>query len=212
MVLRYFIKVHSILFNRGDDSTELADQFFVELAWHMSLVGSDFREQGIVILASNYAAIFDYSSTPDARASDFAFETLDIILHHSNDAASLEVIMPSVYLSLAFLCSMGRVPEKIAHISPYVCWGPIANVLNKLIQLDKSKEHDVQPPGSPQHLEEDNFIRGLSWSSIYYSQKDFDEGVECLSATVLRIKRCLWLGKELATVSLFLIPLCLLDY
>jgi hypothetical protein len=150
--------------------------------------------------------MFNYGSPPDARASHFAIAALEVILRRSNDAATLKVMMPSVYLSLVFLWCMARVPENMTHISPRVSWKSIANTLNKLIQLDKSEY--MKQPGSPQHLEEDDFIRGSYWSSIYYSQNYFDGGVKCLS----RLKRCLWLGKELAGVSLFLIPLCLLDY
>lgn len=187
----------------------------MELDTHMSLVGSDFREQGIFILASNYAAIFDYGSPPDARAPHFAFATLDVILRRSNDAASLEVMMPSIYLSLAFLWCMARAPENVTHINPHVPWLRIANVLNELIQLDNSKEPYMQQPGSSQHLEEDDYIRDLSWSGIYYSQNHFHEMVDSdkawvkgLSATGLRIKRCLWLGKALARVGLCFSSLC----
>jgi hypothetical protein len=81
----------------------------------MSLVRSDFQEQGIFIVASNYTAIFNYGSTRHvvARAAHLAFATLDIILRRSADAAGLEDTMPSVYLSLAFLWCIAWIPERV---------------------------------------------------------------------------------------------------
>lgn len=214
MVLTSFIKAHGLLFNRSDATTFIssANQFLTGLDTHMSITGFDFQEQAIFILASNYAALFDYgrneAETPSMfqRASYFAFATLDVILRHSDDNASLEDIMPGVHLSLAFLWCMAIFPDSIIRIREDVPWRRIASVLNKLMELDKSEEPCMQQAGSPQYLNEDYFIRGFSWSRMYSPQnKGMAEGnegwVECLSVTVLRIKRCLWLGEELAKVS-----------
>jgi hypothetical protein len=83
-----------------------------------------------------------------------------------------------------------------------------------LIELNQSQELYMQQPGSTEHLKEDSFIRELSWSRMYYSQEHFNRMVKDneawvgpLSATARRIRRCLWLGKKLAAVSLFFPPL-----
>jgi hypothetical protein len=181
-----------------------------ELDTHISITGSNFREEAVFILASNYAAIFDYGRN-DAEtlsmfgtASDFAFATLDVILQHPDDKDSLENIMPGLYLSLAFLWCMAMIPDSIIRIQKVVPWTQIASVLNKLVELDTSEEPCMQPPGSPQYLNEDFFIRGFSWSKMYPPQgmAEANEGwVGRLSVSVLRIRRCLWLGGELANVS-----------
>ncbi|KUL81668.1 hypothetical protein ZTR_11130 [Talaromyces verruculosus] len=225
LVLRSLIKAHGILFNGGDDSTfdKSAKQFWTGFDTHMTLVDSNFQEQGIFILASNYTAIFDYGSPPDHRAPHFAFATLNVVLRRwdnaaglddadslddvaiLDDTASLEVMLPSLYISLAFLwCTVQA--GNMTHISQHVPWIRIANVLNKLIRLDRRKERYMQQPSSPWHLKEDDLIRGLSWSGKCFDRiANGDEAwTEGVSATGLRIKRCLWLGKELARDGLLL--------
>ncbi|EED18101.1 conserved hypothetical protein [Talaromyces stipitatus ATCC 10500] len=60
--LTVFVEAHGVLFTRQDVSTflRLAEEFLSELDKHVGLVGPLFREQGVYITASNYAAIFDY--------------------------------------------------------------------------------------------------------------------------------------------------------
>jgi hypothetical protein len=62
-VLTSFIKAHSLLFIKRDtvEFIGLASGFLTELDTHISIAGLHFREQGIYILASNYAAILDHS-------------------------------------------------------------------------------------------------------------------------------------------------------
>uniref|UniRef100_A0A093XBG3 DNA/RNA-binding domain-containing protein n=1 Tax=Talaromyces marneffei PM1 TaxID=1077442 RepID=A0A093XBG3_TALMA len=61
-VLTTFVEAHGVLFTRQDVSTflKLANDFLSQLDRHAGIVGPLFREQGVYITASNYAAIFDY--------------------------------------------------------------------------------------------------------------------------------------------------------
>lgn len=60
--LTIFVEAHGILFTRQDIPTflRLANEFLSQLDRHAGVVGPLFREQGVYITASNYAAIFDY--------------------------------------------------------------------------------------------------------------------------------------------------------
>uniref|UniRef100_A0A093X721 DNA/RNA-binding domain-containing protein n=1 Tax=Talaromyces marneffei PM1 TaxID=1077442 RepID=A0A093X721_TALMA len=61
-VLTIFVEAHGILFTRQDIPTflRLGDEFLSQLDRHAGMVGPLFREQGVYIMASNYAAIFDF--------------------------------------------------------------------------------------------------------------------------------------------------------
>lgn len=61
-VLTIFVEAHGVLFTRHDVSTfvRLANDFLSKIDRHAGVVGPLFREQGVYITASNYAAIFDY--------------------------------------------------------------------------------------------------------------------------------------------------------
>ncbi|KAI7975027.1 hypothetical protein EIK77_000546, partial [Talaromyces pinophilus] len=60
--LTIFVEAHGVLFTRQDIPTflRLANEFLSQLDGHAGVVGPLFREQGVYITASNYAAIFDY--------------------------------------------------------------------------------------------------------------------------------------------------------
>lgn len=60
--LTIFVEAHGVLFTRQDVPTflRLANEFLSQLDRHVGVVGPLFREQGVYITASNYAAIFDY--------------------------------------------------------------------------------------------------------------------------------------------------------
>lgn len=57
-----FVEAHGVLFTRHNLSTflTLADEFLSQLDRYAGSIDSQFREQGVYIMASNYAAIFGY--------------------------------------------------------------------------------------------------------------------------------------------------------
>ncbi|OKL63935.1 hypothetical protein UA08_00288 [Talaromyces atroroseus] len=61
-VLTLFVEAHAALFTRHDVSTFItpAEQFLDQLDKHAGIIGPLFREQGVYIVAANYAAIFDF--------------------------------------------------------------------------------------------------------------------------------------------------------
>ncbi|RAO71504.1 uncharacterized protein BHQ10_007516 [Talaromyces amestolkiae] len=72
-VLISFVKAHGVLFKRQNVSTflSLANEFLSQLDQYASEVGPLFREQGVYITASNYAALFDYGSNDAAILASF---------------------------------------------------------------------------------------------------------------------------------------------
>jgi hypothetical protein len=60
--LTIFVEAHGVLFTKQDVPTflRLANEFLSRIDRHADVVGPLFREQGVHITASNYAAIFDY--------------------------------------------------------------------------------------------------------------------------------------------------------
>ncbi|KAH8702358.1 hypothetical protein BGW36DRAFT_289550 [Talaromyces proteolyticus] len=64
-ILIKFVKVHGLFFRRGEVSKALplAKSFLDQLDDHIESVGAIFREQGVYISSSNYAAIFDYGQS-----------------------------------------------------------------------------------------------------------------------------------------------------
>lgn len=71
--LNDFVKAHRILFRRQNVSTilTLANEFLSQLDGYASGVGPLFREQGVYITASNYAALFDYGCDDSAILASF---------------------------------------------------------------------------------------------------------------------------------------------
>ncbi|KAL1967640.1 hypothetical protein VTN77DRAFT_2897 [Rasamsonia byssochlamydoides] len=66
-ILTAFVCTHGFLFTRGKISAFIAsaDQFLSDLDKYIGRIGAVFREQGVYIVSSNYAAIFDFGQ-PDA--------------------------------------------------------------------------------------------------------------------------------------------------
>lgn len=60
--LTIFVEAHGVLFMRQNVSTflRLGDEFLSQIDRHADVVGPLFREQGVYITGSNYAAILDY--------------------------------------------------------------------------------------------------------------------------------------------------------
>ncbi|KAI7970539.1 hypothetical protein EIK77_005443 [Talaromyces pinophilus] len=237
-----FVETHSLLF-RGQDNylfIQHANSFLSQLDKFASIAGNEFHEQGVYIVASNYAAIFGYghddsemltifgmakpivehraqhiksSSQDDSLASQLAFATLSIILKLQDRGAAL----PSVHFSLAFLWCLAMVPRAMNQIQAYVPWKQLAEYLNMLItpDIDMSEIENAEFPrndfGPVPQFAEDFFIRGFSWSQVYYPLdffcdlgEDREYAIELPPVDFSRRKRCLWLGIKLAQVCVLL--------
>jgi hypothetical protein len=235
-----FVEAHALLFRRQDDSlfVQHANKFLSQLDGLPNITGNAFREQGVYIVASNYAAIFGYghddselptifgtakhkvelpaqdiksSSKEVSLASQVAFATLSIILDLQDRRAAL----PSVHFSLAFLWCLAKVPGAMNQIQAYVPWKRLAEYLNMLISpdTDMSEIENAEFPrndfGPLRQFAEDFFIRGFSWSQLYYPPgffcdlgEDRETHIEFPSVTLSRKKRCLFVGLKLAEVCI----------
>lgn len=264
--LTIFVEAHRLLFTRQDHCLfiQQADEFVSQLDGHISNVGPMFRDQGVYIVASNYAAIFNYGhdesemmaifnmaklsqtrnldilneayqywQNPSCRqlsvdqvaedtqsgdtvvslASKLAFATLGIILDRKEDSTML----PSVHVSLAFLWCLAVVPRAMNRIQTYVPWKRIADYLNMCItpDTDMSEIENAEFPGNElgpvRQFPEDFFIRGFSWSQLYFpqgffreSEEDSESDIEFPPVTKSRKRRCLWKGIRLAEVCILL--------
>lgn len=199
-----FVEAHGLLFRRQDDFlfVQHANKFLSQLERLASVTGNAFHDQGVYIVASNYAAIFGYghdnsemprifdrakhmvehpaqdimsSSKEISLASQLAFATLSIILDLQDWGAAL----PSVHFSLAFLWCLAMVPRAMDQIQAYVPWKKLAEYLNMLItpDTDMSEIENAEFPrndfGPVPQFAEDFYIRGFSWSQSYYPQGFF---------------------------------------
>jgi hypothetical protein len=90
--LTIFVEAHGVLFTRQDIPTflRLANEFLSQLDGHAGVVGPLFREQGVYITASNYAAIFDYGH--DDAEIPTLFDQAGL-----TEAAKLEILEKAYY-------------------------------------------------------------------------------------------------------------------
>ncbi|KAL1975774.1 hypothetical protein VTN31DRAFT_4166 [Thermomyces dupontii] len=143
-------------------------------------------------------------------ASFLAFSTLRVILSQSGN----NHILPALHVYLAFLWAAALVPESMLYFQADVPWTLLCANLNLALWF----ETDIEPlrrgdfpmgeAGTNKQLPEDFYIRGYSWSRLYYPQDFFvdmpDEEaryIEMPSFIITRARRCIWLGLRIAEVS-----------
>jgi hypothetical protein len=144
----------------------------------------------------------------------FTFRTLSLVLKHIGD----DNVLPHVHVSLAFLWSLALVPEAMTYVQAEVPWRELVYFLNSLNREGvnesrlESDEFPLTDSGTISHLSEDSLMLGQVWSRFHppdffndLSIDDEERSLELPSTAVLRIERCLWLGRRLASVSLYIL-------
>lgn len=143
-------------------------------------------------------------------ASYLAFTTLRVILNQNGNGH----ILPAFHVYLAFLWAAALVPESMLYLQADVPWSRLCDKLNLALRL----ETDIEPlergdfptgeVGTNKQLPEDFYIRGYSWSRLYYPGDFFTEMpdeearyIEMPSFIITRARRCIWLGLRIAEVS-----------
>lgn len=161
--------------------------------------------------SSRYLTFVD-SSDVMSHALYVAMRTFTINLQRTGD----ENVLPLIHVFLAFIWSLAHVPTILLHIESHIPWKGIAFFLNTVDRLgvkDAHFEGNMFPPsgnGIRRQLPEDFVMRGLLWAQYYFPTDFFlDASVDedertfelpCHNAN--RAERCLWLGWQLASVSL----------
>ncbi|KAL1974570.1 hypothetical protein VTN31DRAFT_4774 [Thermomyces dupontii] len=142
--------------------------------------------------------------------SFLAFTTLRVILSQSGNGH----ILPAFHVYLAFLWTAALVPESMLYLQADVPWSRLCAKLNLALRL----ETDIEPlrrgdfpmgeVGTNKQLPEDFYIRGYSWSRLYYPSDFFtdmpDEEsryIEMPSFIITRARRCIWLGLRIAEME-----------
>lgn len=210
-----FAEAHGLLFRRQEDSLFIqhASGFLNQLDRFAVTSGKAFCEQGVYIVASNYAAIMMYGRDKEALLK-FAFATLSIILAMKD----LQAALPSVHVSLAFLlCLATTATETMDQIQTHVPWKRLAGYLNMLVTPHipmftiENAEFPQDNFGSAGQLVEDILIYSSSWCQLYYPQGFFDDlgedlepQVDLLHVNYSRTIRCLCAGMMLARVYISL--------
>lgn len=147
-----------------------------------------------------------------SRASKLTFSTLEISLRRIGDRN----VYPLVHVSLAFLRSLLSVEKAIKYVEHDVPWVEICSFLNALAKpeamTDKvwAKAFPKPDQGFGRPLPEDFDMRGLSWTQGYFPEEWFTEAavddeermLELPSMVAPRVERILWLGSQIASVSL----------
>ncbi|EED11628.1 conserved hypothetical protein [Talaromyces stipitatus ATCC 10500] len=141
--LTVFVEAHGVLFTRNDAFTflRLAEKFLSELDKHARLVGPLFREQGVYITASNYAAIFDYGHDDAKIPSMFnqdgliqtgTFEILEQACKYRQNPACVQVGIEHRVDGISS-------SEQVASMASHFAFATL-NVL-----LDRSEDRNILP-------------------------------------------------------------------
>ncbi|KAF3396516.1 hypothetical protein F1880_006881 [Penicillium rolfsii] len=167
------------------------------------------------------------------HGSTLAFHTLSILLDQLSDPS----IYPSVHISLSFIWSLALHPLAMQPVDAFIPWISIVrflntlidSFLNALIESGLDSDNDINNEfnkieartfplenKSTRYLPEDFLIRGQSWSQLYYPDQFFDGApseddrpvIEPAFTAIPRMRRCLWLGMQIATVCRIFLWFC----
>lgn len=157
-------------------------------------------------------ATFSGAQDAVAHACHLFYSSIDVVLQRLGD----KNILPFAHVVLAFLNSMAYVPQALLYVEGQVPWESIVTFLNTLGRsgvVESRFEGSAFPQplsGTGRQLPEDFIMRGLVWAKHYFPSGFFEGQVvdedertlELPSHVAPRAERCLWLGVQLATVSL----------
>ena len=146
-----------------------------------------------------------------ALALDLFCQTISIVAGAVHDTHALRFMN----FICSFLWSVTHIPGGFARIQPYIPWTRMVTFLNALIRkYDLQAAIDLpfeQPAKSffavySRHMPEDADMRGLVWWRCvfppgFFKEEDFIT-VEESSNDQVRAYRCLWLARQVASVSL----------
>ena len=141
-------------------------------------------------------------------------KTITVVAHRIGD----KDVVPFMHSILVYIYGLAFVPGALEHVEAYIPWEHIAIFLNTVSRsgMDPgSFESDSFPEhrsGTGRQLPEDFVFRGLMWAQWYYPPDFFtgevvdeeERTLELPSHAAPRAERCLWLGHQLAQVSLVL--------
>ena len=166
-------------------------------------------------------------STLDSTTKDATFSgSHDAAVHgcHSFDMTVTKVlarigdknILSFAHVILAYVWSLAFVPDALQYVEGCVPWESISIFLNTMTRSGvveaRFEGADFPQPlsGTGRQLPEDFIMRGLVWAQHYFPAGFFEGQVvdedertlELPSHAAPRAERCLWLGVQLASVSL----------
>ncbi|KAJ5099508.1 DNA/RNA-binding domain E.t1.c1-type [Penicillium argentinense] len=202
-------RVMAMEFSQTQHTAETA----YELALHWT--GNDNTE-----MIHNPAEVISQALSETAiRGSALAFHSLSIFLDYWNDQSA----HPGIHTSLAFIWCLAIHPLAMQQLEPMIPWLKIVQYLNTQFLPDTNLEaiarnsYPELGDGLPRQLPEDFFIRGQSWSQLYYSATFFDGAppeedrpfIEKSGMDRPRRHRCLWLGVRISTFNRWITYNCL---
>lgn len=127
-----------------------------------------------------------------------------------------ENVLSFVHVILAFLWSLSYIPAALIYVESHFPWAELADFLNAIDRsgaVNINIERDGFPHNNTDHqLPEDFLMRGLLWAQYYFPPGFFhgalmdeeDRNIDLPSHTVPRVERCLWLGRQLASLQRWL--------
>lgn len=228
-----FIEAHRSLFCGGSAKgahSALARIRDGTLEGHIAVMGSDFKMPGVFAAVLNLSALFGYGNvksniSPIQRQSSFtivetawslAFATLSVALQHPSD----ENVFPLIHVMLMFLWRLVRVQGALALIEKDIPWKPICLFLNAVLEsgvaVSATCEGTVHLSeafhGSDESriLPEDHVMCGYTFFEGCFPDDWFNEqdepACETPAVNAYRAERVLWVGRQIATVCVYMHP------